>query len=48
MRRREPTLEDMLAEPIVRVVMARDGVDPDEVRALMRQLSRARTRRNDR
>ncbi len=49
MSRREPTLEDMLAEPIVRLVMARDGVDPEEVKALMRTVKRTSVgRRRDR
>lgn len=31
----ELTLEDMLADPIVRLLMQRDGVQADEVKALM-------------
>jgi hypothetical protein len=27
----EPTLEDVLADPLVQAVMAADGVDPDEL-----------------
>ena len=37
----EPDIEDLLAEPIVRRLMARDGVNPDDVRALMRRVTRA-------
>jgi hypothetical protein len=33
---RELTLEDMLAEPIVKLLMDRDGVDEAELRSLMR------------
>ncbi|MFC7332485.1 hypothetical protein [Rhodocista pekingensis] len=32
---REPTLSEMLDDPLVRLVMARDGVRPDEVRTLI-------------
>ncbi|ACJ00492.1 hypothetical protein [Rhodospirillum centenum] len=32
---REPTLSEMLDDPLVRLVMARDGVHPDEVRTLI-------------
>ncbi|MBO6636199.1 hypothetical protein [Parvibaculum sp.] len=32
---RELTLEEMLADPLIRLVMARDGVKAAEVRALM-------------
>jgi hypothetical protein len=38
---REPTLNEILAEPIVRAVMQRDGVDEGHVRQLM---ERATTR----
>ena len=33
---REPSLEDLLAEPIVRSLMRRDGVTDDVVRAAIR------------
>lgn len=33
---REPTLEDLLSEPIIRKVMAVDGYTPDDIRTLMR------------
>ncbi len=42
MRWRELTLDELLAADIVRQVMARDGVDPDEVRVLMLRLVRRR------
>jgi len=39
-RCREPDLESLLAEPIVCRLMARDGVTPDMVRALMKRIMR--------
>lgn len=39
---REATLNEMLADPIVRLVMARDGVEEAEVRRIVRQVARAR------
>ena len=39
--RREPQLEDVLADPVVRLVMARDGVTLDEMRDVV---SSARSR----
>ena len=38
----EPTLKDMLDDPIVRGVMARDGVAPVDVEELMANLRIAR------
>lgn len=38
-------LEEMLRDPIVRLVMRRDGVKPSEVRAIMKRIGgRARRR----
>lgn len=34
---REPTLDDLLSEPIIRKVMAVDGYTPDDIRTLMRR-----------
>lgn len=31
----EPSVEELLADPIIRALMAADGVDPDELRALL-------------
>jgi hypothetical protein len=31
----EPTLEDVLSDPTVHVLMERDDVDPDDLRALL-------------
>lgn len=42
---REPTLEDVLSDPVVRALMARDQVDADEVRALLERLRSAQGRR---
>jgi hypothetical protein len=37
---REPTLDQILAEPIVQMMMRRDGVDAETVRRLMRPATR--------
>jgi hypothetical protein len=42
---REPSLDDILAEPIVRILMQRDGVREEEVRHIVAGL---RTRRGSR
>ncbi len=39
-RQGEPTLEEMLSDPIVRAVMEADGVDPQELAATLRQTGR--------
>jgi hypothetical protein len=36
---REPTLEDILSDPIVMDVMAADGVDPQKLEAALRQMA---------
>jgi len=41
-RNEEPSLEDLLAEPIVRLVMARDRVKEADVRRLARAAARER------
>ena len=41
--RKEATLDELLAEPIVQKVMARDGVDASAVRRIAREV-RARLR----
>lgn len=38
----EATLEDLLAEPIVRMLMARDGVAESDLRALLARVSKRR------
>jgi len=40
---REPTLDEMLSDSIIQAVMAADGVDPQTVRATLREVCRART-----
>jgi hypothetical protein len=37
--RREPTLDEILNEPIIRKVMKSDGYTPDDIRLLMWQAS---------
>jgi len=39
---REPSLEEMLADPIVRALMEADGVDPEDVEALLRSSAGSR------
>jgi hypothetical protein len=36
---REPTLEDILSDSIVRDVMEADGVDPQELAAMLREMA---------
>ena len=33
----EPTLADVFADPIIRLVMARDGLDPDDVHRFVKR-----------
>jgi hypothetical protein len=35
---REPTLDELLNEPIIQAIMVRDGVRAEEIRRLMRQV----------
>ena len=35
----EPTLGEMLADPVIQLVMRRDRVDPDDLQALLRDIS---------
>jgi hypothetical protein len=39
-RQGEPTLEEMLSDPIVRAVIEADGIDPQELAATLRQTGR--------
>lgn len=41
MHQREPTLDDLLNEPIIRQIMIADGHEPDEIRLLMRKVGDA-------
>ena len=34
----EPSLTDVLADPVVHAMMRRDNVDPDSLRALLRRI----------
>lgn len=36
----EPRLDELLADPIVHLVMQRDGISPDDVRQAMRKVGR--------
>jgi len=38
----EPTLEDLLSDPTVRVLMERDDMDPDDLRMLLENVRSAR------
>ena len=42
---REPSLEDVLSEPVVHALMARDRVGAEDLRALLQKLRNAPTRR---
>ena len=35
---REPTLDEMLSDSIIRAVMVADGVDPQELAIILRQI----------
>jgi hypothetical protein len=39
--RQEPSIEEMLADPIVRALMSADGVDPDELKARLNAIKQA-------
>jgi hypothetical protein len=38
--RREPTLDDILSDSIIRAIMKADGVDPKELEKSLRQMNR--------
>jgi hypothetical protein len=38
---REPTLDEMLSDSVIRAVMAADGVDPQELAVMLRQIGRS-------
>ena len=42
--RREPTITEMLSEPIVMAVMKADGVDPMALEAQLRRMAQGLTR----
>jgi hypothetical protein len=37
---REPTLEDILSDPITKEVMKADGVDPHQLSAMLKEMGR--------
>ena len=39
-RRREPTLKEILSDSIVTALMEADGVDPDELEAMLKTIGR--------
>ncbi|BCH22540.1 hypothetical protein [Mesorhizobium sp. L-8-3] len=45
MHQREPTLDELLNEPIIRQVMIADGHEPDDIRLLMRKVGGGLDRR---
>jgi len=45
---REPSLDDILAEPIIRTLMQRDGVGEEDVRRIVAGVRRRRDRRSSR
>lgn len=38
----EPSLRDVLADPVIRLMMRRDRVDPDQLYAFLRRVNDAR------
>jgi len=43
----EPTLEDMLADPLIAAVMRADGVDSDELRPALNEVAELVSSRNE-
>jgi hypothetical protein len=39
---REPSLDDIMSDPIVKAVIDADGVDTDELSAMLRRVAHAR------
>ena len=39
---REPSLQDILSDPIIQAVISADGVDPGELDAMLRQVAQKR------
>ena len=39
-RNREPSVDEMLSDPVIQLVMERDGLSDDEVRTLMADTKR--------
>ena len=45
-RNREPSLDDLLSDPVTRLVMARDGFSDEAVRTLLQETRRRLMTRN--
>jgi hypothetical protein len=45
---REPTLNEMLSDPLIRLVMRADGVDPEKLRPQLRAVARSLERPSSR
>lgn len=43
--RREPLLEELLTDPLVHLIMKRDGIEPEQVRRLCEDIRRRIARR---
>ena len=43
--RREPPVDELLSEPVIRLLMARDGVDEVRLRRLLAEIERRRRER---
>jgi hypothetical protein len=41
---REPTLDEMLSDKLIKLVMKADGVDADELEAMLRRVAASRPR----
>jgi hypothetical protein len=39
-RQHEPTLENILSDPIIKAVMKADGVDPHQLAAMLKEVGR--------
>lgn len=48
MNRPEPTLDELLSEPIIRQIMASDGVKAEDIRRLMQSEAKYLPSRKDR
>jgi hypothetical protein len=46
-RNREPSLDDLLSDPVTRLVMARDGFSDEAVRTLLQETRRRLMTRDD-
>ena len=46
-RNREPSLDDLLSDPVTRMVMARDGFSDEAVRTLLQETRRRLMTRNN-